>query len=666
MMSTLHRALHQGTAGERAAVAVLVAGYPLLLVAAVLSHLELFVLALVPTYACDLFLQQQRSRFVVLLRKARTGVSVRTLMRLTLLLLLSARLGADDATWFSSVALTLAALFCLLTVQAVCAREIRRRRTLPVVTRNIDLPLHIPDAPPAWLTKPTGLAVQCTELPVAAEIVLTSTTHAAFLPGLAAMSLLPALACTLATAYYGSRRGLAPTRDTVLAATDEWLRTYKPAVVLYFSGAKASAYQVNMWLTAVERLNTRAILVLRERAVLRRLAPTALPVLCVPGATHLMNLDLSSVGVALYPANVGKNIHLLREPGMRHVFIGHGDSDKTASVNPYSKVYDQVWTAGPAGRERYALAGVGVRDENIVEVGRPQVADVDVVGAPTPRSTPVRTVLYAPTWEGWDDNPANTSLVLAGENIIRALLSASQPIRVLYRPHPFTGTRSPQAKEAHRRILALIEESTLQGAEGLHQDTEQVLARNRMAEAEAAMATLRARRRGDEAQQTGAGLAGTGDVLRLRELRQEWESAYWRSQPPWQHRVISPEGPSLTSCFNESDALVSDLSSVVSDFIASGKPYALTNSAGLASQEFRSRHSVARAATVLENDAIQLPAFLASLESPAPDHLAEARECLRVYLLGEEPTRAHQRFEAAVLALSLPAAHPMSAPGTHS
>ena len=37
---------------------------------------------------------------------------------------------------------------------------------------------------------------------------------------------------------------------------------------------------------------------------------------------------------ALYPANAGKNIHLLRLPGIRHVFIGHGDSDKVASINP--------------------------------------------------------------------------------------------------------------------------------------------------------------------------------------------------------------------------------------------------------------------------------------------------------------------------------------------
>ena len=89
-----------------------------------------------------------------------------------------------------------------------------------------------------------------------------------------------------------------------------------------------------------------------------------------------MNMDLSMVRVALYAANVGKNIHLLRVPTMKHVFIGHGDSDKAASVNPFSKAYDEVWVAGRAGRDRYAIADVGVRDEDIVEVGRPQLAPI--------------------------------------------------------------------------------------------------------------------------------------------------------------------------------------------------------------------------------------------------------------------------------------------------
>lgn len=241
---------------------------------------------------------------------------------------------------------------------------------------------------------------------------------------------------------------------------DGWLAEHQPDTVLYFSGSPESTYQVSMWLETMEDLTRRGLrplVLLRERYTLETLAPTTVPVACVPSAVHLMNFDLSMLRVALYPANVGKNIHLLREPTMKHVFVGHGDSDKIASVNPYSKVYDEVWTAGRAGRDRYATANVGVRDEDIVEVGRPQLAPV--MGGPLPRagSVPtVSTVLYAPTWEGWTDDPGNTSLILAGEHIVRALLQSPDPVRVMYKPHPFTGTRSPLAREAHEQITAMI------------------------------------------------------------------------------------------------------------------------------------------------------------------------------------------------------------------
>src|SRR5690606_29702203 len=64
-------------------------------------------------------------------------------------------------------------------------------------------------------------------------------------------------------------------------------------------------------------------------------------------------------------------------------------------------------------------------------------------------------VLYAPTWEGWTDDPGNTSLILAGENIVRALL-ADPRVRLLYKPHPMTGSQDPRAAAADRAIRQLI------------------------------------------------------------------------------------------------------------------------------------------------------------------------------------------------------------------
>lgn len=175
-----------------------------------------------------------------------------------------------------------------------------------------------------------------------------------------------------------------------------------------------------------------------------------------------MNMDLSMVRVALYAANVGKNIHLLRVPTMKHVFIGHGDSDKLASVNPFSKVYDEVWTMRPRGprplrhrRRRHPRRGH--------RRGRPPAARAHRALAGHPQDS-IPTVLYAPTWEGWDDDPGNTSILLVSVNIVKKLVTAEPPVRVLYKPHPFTGSRSAKARAAHQRITALVKKAAAERA----------------------------------------------------------------------------------------------------------------------------------------------------------------------------------------------------------
>ena len=110
---------------------------------------------------------------------------------------------------------------------------------------------------------------------------------------------------------------------------------------------------------------------------------------------------------------------------MKHVFVGHGESDKVASFNPFTKVYDEIWVAGPISRRRWAAAQVGVRDETSYEVGRPQLAEVLPAAGRAP-GQPL-TVLYAPTWEGWTDNPFSTSIAPWGRRSSAGCSSGRPP-----------------------------------------------------------------------------------------------------------------------------------------------------------------------------------------------------------------------------------------------
>ena len=627
--------------------------HPTLCVAAALGDPWLFGCAAAVSYAADQRLSEAGTRLFVAMRRARLGLTLRFVVRQLLLVVLLARMDVPVLL----AATTFVLFYVLQTPQSLLLTLIKRARKLPLVTRNIDLgPLGIPDAPSALLTHRAFEKIMHADVPAVAGLLAwtaTGSATAATVGCAATITLLLAYDAALLPAFLETRT--MPDDDRVIAYADRWLEEYRPTVVLYFSGMKSSAYQINMWLKTLEALDARAMVLLRERHILADLAPTTLPVMCLPKAGHVMRLGFTSARVVLYAANVGPNIHMLRIPSAKHVFIGHGDSDKQASVNPYAKVYDEVWTAGRAGRDRWAAADVGVRDDEIVEVGRPQLAPVQPAKE-GPRTSPL-TVLYAPTWESWEPEPGVTSITDSGELIIRALLCAPVEVRILYKPHPYTGVRDPKAKRAHERIVALLREANATRPTG-PADPRLTTERARV---EAQWRSARTPGRADEAECSRDALLTRQAADALERLAERRDSLYWAAHAPDQHVVIAADGPHLYSCFNQCDLLVSDISSVVSDFIASGKPYAIVDGAGLGEREFRRRYTAALGAFVLTPDAADLRHVLLAAAGKEPDTMREARADLKDYLLGPCEPDSLTRFNAAVQRLAR-AAQPMATP----
>ncbi len=638
-----------GTPAQSVAAALLALSFPGALAAALLPSWWLMAVAIGVGYGVEWYLRATDSPVVRQLRRARFGMSLRMACRhLTVLGVLALALHGRDGD--GVLRLCVATLFVVQAVQAgyvVGMRMVVKRRQLPVVTRNIDVKgLRIGNGPVPALVERGGELVLFFDLFAVAGVIASAATRDALWTVVGSGTTLAVLlgCCLALLPHVLGRRGPVG-RERALSWLDSWMREYRPTTVLYFSGSVDSAYQAAMWLEPLARLgeHERPVVLLRERLLVPPLELTSLPVVCVPSAVHLMNVDLSSVRVALYPANVGKNIHLLRVPHIKHVFIGHGDSDKLASVNPFSKAYDEVWTAGRAGRDRYELAEVGVRDEDLVEVGRPQLHDVS-------RRSPDRevpTVLYAPTWEGWTNDPGNTSVLGAGERIVRELLAAEPPVRVLYKPHPFTGTVNPAAGAAHRRIVALLEQANAERTPG---GTVRTPAPPELARIEAELRALctTARPGADEAEWSRDGRITAENMGRIRSLRRQWADAYWAATPEREHRVVEGPGPDLFSCFNQCHLMVGDISSVVSDFVASRKPYAIADAAGLGAEEFRRRNTAARAAYVLGPDGSGVAELVAVLRGEAPDTMEPARQDLKEYLLGTDEPDSQSRFEAAI------------------
>ena len=686
-----------------ACAVVLLASYPLLLTAAFLPTgtagrlpgCWLFLAVAIVSYLAEVWAWCVVPGLVNALNWVQAGVQLRWVFRELALILLLARVLSPSSA-LVAFAGGLMALHVVRAIYSALAIYVTQCRTLPALTRNVDLAaLRIPDAPPAWLVQNDAQRLLYLDtIPVAGGLATALTTD--FTWGFAGISLALAVSAILCviTAVFARRNRHLNDKARVLSAVREQLVAYRPEIVVYLSGSRDSIYQVNMWLSTLARLRRPTMIILREPYLVPLLGRTSLPVACVAGTVNLMNFKLPSVRITLFPANTGQNVLQLRIPRVGHVFIGHGDSDKAASVNPFSKAYDEVWVAGKAGRDRYQRAQVGVRDEDIVEVGRPQLTAIQTADEGV--ANRMFTVLYAPTWEGWTDDQPQTSFQVMGLRIIRALMDHTPQVRVLYKPHPLTGTRARSAMAVHEAIVALIERANdkqrqtgswsaeAAAGEADRRDAAAELSRvdSRMAElthggdAGAGGWVSRVRPGKDEATLARDSKPAAAEDTEWMRLNDAWHAAYWRSQGWWQHRVITGPLPVLYECFNRADLLIGDISSVISDFMASGKPYVVTNPGGLDEDEFRKKFPTAAAAYLLDPDCAGLPDILAQSAACGDDRLAEARRELRRYLLGPDNPDAQTRFADAVEALAervarsadpdsvLGTAHPAQAVGT--
>jgi hypothetical protein len=582
--------LPAGRAEQVGALAAVAAAYAVLLVGALVGRPWVFALGAAGGLLSELLLPRVRALGWAL-GQVQIGPLARCLVRGLLAVTLLARCTAGSgpldaaAVGWLAVAVLSAEAYGLAEVISLLGKS-------PVLSRGLDLgTLQPPMAPSGWLTDERTCAATDLTLLAGVVVVAAGGSGGVLAAGLA-VSLLAALTLVALLLAAALRLRAAAPRRRLPAAIAEQVRELAPEVVLFHSGEPVTAYQVESWLQVVEDLDRPALVLLRDARTLESLAPSALPVVCIPAATALAAFDLSSVRIALFCANGAGNIHLLRRPGIGFAFVGHGDSDKASSSTPFARVYDEVWVAGPAGRERYERAGSRLAPEAIVEVGRPQLAALQRLSAqpPVPDAPGVQTVLYAPTWEGWGDDDFHTSLPDVGPELVQRLIG-SPGLRVVYRPHPLTGTRDAAVRAAHREVLA----------------------------------RLRA-----------AGAVTT-------EAGSSWAGA--------QHRIVPGRDPGLLDCFAHADLLLADVSAVVSDWLATGRPYAVLNPGDRPAAELREASPSTAAGVLLDSRLTALDTLLGDLRAGTDPEQAVRAE-LAAYLLGPTGDEAMERFRAAVDSLA--------------
>jgi hypothetical protein len=351
---------------DLAGLGLLAASFVVLFVAAWADWPIVVIAALVLGVAADVRGERRTPKLFEVFERSRLGPVERQVARdAAVLLLLWRSTQLQDGT-VAALGVTLVGSYLVVSAYLLVRQYLQRIRALPIETRNVDLSgLRLPPEPrPAlvlgdrWLVAPWAVG--------ALGLILADLTGRSLFGfagvGVAILTGLGALAVVLlalARARHLRRRGWV--FQTTLGA----LAAPEPEVVLYHSGAPGSAYQINMWLSTMEQLGRPALVLLRQSEHLSELEPTSVPIACVPSASDVMDLDLPSLRLAFYVGNVAENVHLWRNGRLRHVFIGHGDSDKAASspmprsvTTPSSRW--GVRSCGASTSSRLALTGDSV------------------------------------------------------------------------------------------------------------------------------------------------------------------------------------------------------------------------------------------------------------------------------------------------------------------
>jgi len=167
--------------------------------------------------------------------------------------------------------------------------------------------------------------------------------------------------------------------------------------------------------------------------------------------------QMNFLKATFHPSNTGRNLHVLMFNKLKHIFIGHGDSDKTASAHKYFRVYDENWVAGEAHIDRFKNEGFDFRGLKQVKVGRPNLKEILQIS-----ETPWRErfggelrLLYLSTWEGVYEEQNYTSVYFI-ENFFNEIILKNIFSEIHIKLHPWIGKRDTRLSNINNNLKSLF------------------------------------------------------------------------------------------------------------------------------------------------------------------------------------------------------------------
>ncbi len=220
----------------------------------------------------------------------------------------------------------------------------------------------------------------------------------------------------------------------------------RPKLAIHSGEGRPGKYHLDMWIPAFEASGVAFCIITRTRLLFDY---------CKEKYSHLsfayfkeardgerLLATLPELRTIFYLSNTGNNIHTVRFNHIKHVFLGHGDSEKSASAHKFFRVYDEVWVAGQAHIDRFANAPFDSAHLHFAKIGRPNLRQALLAcdNRPWAARFPSPRLLYLPTWEGLYAEQDYSSLSRA-----QGILSAAfreKACELYAKLHPLTGSKN--------------------------------------------------------------------------------------------------------------------------------------------------------------------------------------------------------------------------------
>ena len=223
---------------------------------------------------------------------------------------------------------------------------------------------------------------------------------------------------------------------------------------------------LDLWIPIFQKANINFLIIVRHFELYKEVI-NKYPSLTVIFAKGNKEIDtylnqLVFLKACFYPSNTGNNLHLLKFNHFTHIFIGHGDSDKTASAHKYFRVYDENWVAGEAHIDRFRNEGFDFRGLKQVKVGRPNLKETLLISQ-TPwqkRFNNQLNLLYLSTWEGFFEEQNYTSVYFM-DKFFKEITNKKIFSKIGLKIHPGIGRRDTNLLSINNQFKDILSNSEI-------------------------------------------------------------------------------------------------------------------------------------------------------------------------------------------------------------